>query len=217
MFAWRDAYGLAQAYAGLREASAESPSFGGRYLTASRKAELSQHLADQPFRGLLLICPVVPAPYLVADRAALYTSYSEWLTEVLLPAVREATPLSKGSASVGLAGVSMGGRMALEVFVRAKESFGALSLMQPELRVTTARSHADRLADALGASPLRIVTSKHDPYRSAVEAFANELAARSIEPNLSVVRGPHTADWMREVGTPETLLFHDRVLSRMAG
>jgi len=73
--------------------------------------------------------------------------------------------------------------------------------------------YAERLATALdGIAPKRIhiETSREDVFRKGNERLSAELDKRGIKNDLLVIPGWHDQPWLREAGTVEMLLWHDR-------
>lgn len=215
--AWRDDYGAIRDAGRLRHPPLHRLYSSVRYLADQRIRELDRSLAREPFQGLVMICPVVPIPYFTHDAHRLFDDYTRWIHDTLLPAARARAPISDDPAHLGLAGHSMGGHVAIEVFVRRPELFGALTMIQPELQQRAGRRYARRIASRmqqLGPTPAQLLTSTRDPYRHEIHLMHRELAARGVSHEFRSCFGPHTSNWMREVGTLETLLWQDRALRR---
>ncbi|NLE86592.1 MAG: hypothetical protein GX607_09360 [Myxococcales bacterium] len=210
--AWAELYGLISAYERLRRPPLERILPRARYATDERLEELNRSLAARPFEGLLLICPVTPNPYKPGPAARTLDAYTEWLFDSLLPTVRERVgPFS----ALGIDGCSLGGYAALEVFLRRPTAFATLGSVQGAFGEPRAERYATLLAEALEGKkpvPIHIETSSEDPYRKANELLARRLKDRGVEATLRVPPGPHNQPWLREIGTLEMLLWHDRHL-----
>ena len=63
----------------------------------------------------------------------------------------------------------------------------------------------------LGTRPIHLETSSQDPFLDVNRAFHKALGAAGIASTLTVGNGPHDQPWLREAGTLEMLLFHDRL------
>lgn len=208
--AWLGPYGLRRAWERLalppvtRE---EQP-----YWSAPELSELNASLAAEPFRGLAIACPFLPR----ASASGLGIGrYARWLEQVLLPAVRERAPsVSRDALATGLSGVSLGGYVSLEVFLQKPELFTTVGTVQGAFGADRAALYARRLAEV--ASKRRVgafvSSSSADPYRRANERLYRELSARGVPARISVRRGPHSQAWLREIGSLEMLLWHDRAL-----
>lgn len=217
--AWRDDYAALRNARRLRNPPVERLYQSVRYLDDRRIREINGSLEREPYRGLVMICPAVPIPYFCRDAGKLFDEYAAWIGDTLLPLARTRAPISADPARVGLAGHSMGGHFALEVFLRKPELFGSLSAIQPELQKNAGWRYARRIASRmqeLGKKPLQVLTSTRDHYRHEVRVLHGELARRGVEHAFRAPFGPHASSWMREVGTLETLLWQDRVLRGLA-
>lgn len=212
--AWGELYGLVRAYERLLHPPFDRTLQRQRYLTDQRRDELNQELGARPFGGMAVVCPVTPNPWKL-EGAYTIGRYADWLAATLLPAVRDRAPLLEGRAHVGLDGCSLGGYVGLEVFLRKPQLFGTLGVVQPAISVPGAAGYARRIADAItsaGPCPVHVETSTGDPYRKASEELARQLQRLQVPCDLRVIPGPHDQPWLREIGTAEMLLWHDRKL-----
>jgi hypothetical protein len=212
--AWLDRYGLASAYARLRRPPIRATSRRGD-LTDARRLELDASVAARPFGGLVIACPFTPNLPKRADWGAAIGSYARWIADVVVPRARAEAPVLAGAAHTGLDGCSLGGLVGLEVFLRRPEAFGAWGGVQSAFGEHRAAGFAERVKAAIAAAgprPLHVETSEGDPFHDANVRFAEELARRGLARELRVAPGPHDQPWLREVGTLEMLLFHDRAL-----
>ncbi len=215
LHAWQREYAIETAYARLRAPPIRRTDESLRFLSDRRIDELDATLAERPFQGLVLACPVTPIPYFVRRAAPLFQRYADWIDGALLPAVRAVAPVSHEAAATGIAGHSMGGQVALEVLSRKPASFAALSGLQMAIEPRQASGYARRLAEAFASTAppaLQIQTTTRDLYRDANRALGRALAERGIVSELHVPFGTHTAGWVRETGALEALLFFDRAL-----
>jgi predicted esterase len=211
--AWSERYGLCQAHARLRRPPIRRVLTDAIYLTDERLSELDRELERAPFRGMAVACPFTPNVFRAGPTALVLDRYASWLVEGLVPAL--AKELGAAQPNVGLDGVSLGGFVALEVFLRKPEAFASVGSLQAAIRVPSAETYATRLERAFekrGNVPLRLGTSSSDPGRAAHEKLAKELAKRGVTATLSVPKGPHDQRFLREAGTLELLLWHDRAL-----
>ena len=76
---------------------------------------------------MAFVCPVTPNPASFPSREKAIDRYAAWLEEVLLPAVRKELPEAK---VFGIDGCSMGGLLALEVFLRRPTLFQSFGMVQ---------------------------------------------------------------------------------------
>lgn len=210
--AWGELYGLVKAYERLRRPPLRRTLERRPYFSEERRAELNRGLAAEPFRGLALACPVTPNPYRAGPQSL--DRYADWIEKTLLPAVRERAGLAK-NAKIGLDGCSLGGYVALEVFLRKPELFATLGGVQSAFNVPAALRYADALTKTLqkvGPRRLHVETSSGDPYRKANVALSRKLTELGVKNELVVPPGPHDQPWLREIGTLEMLLWHERAL-----
>jgi hypothetical protein len=213
--AWYDLYGLPQAYARLSSPPVERTLPRERYLTDARLLELNRELSAQPFPDVALVCPFTPNVFKQHPSAPFLDGYAEYIERSLLPAVREATPILAGREHCGVSGVSLGGYVALEIFLRKPGQFSALSGVQPAFSVAAIERYATLLAGlkASGSEAcIQLVTSSYDPFRDATERLGKRLAERGVKVSSSCPLGPHDQRFLREVGTLEMLLFQARAL-----
>lgn len=215
--AWSERYGLLAAYHRLRHPPLVRTLRRARYLTDRHLAELNASLRRAPFRDMVIACPVTPNPYRARSASRLLDRYADWIAGVLLPAVRQRAPAALDGAHTALDGCSLGGYVGLEVFLRKPELFGALGGVQAAISVAAARRYAARLAETIrrvGPRALHVETSTGDPYRKANAALSKRLSELGVPNTLSVLPGPHDQPFLREAGTLEMLLWHDRQFYR---
>ena len=89
--------------------------------------------------------------------------------------------------------------------------------MQGAWGAAQGRRYAERLGEVLarvGPRPIHIESSEGDPYREPNRALSRRLGELGVPHTLLVPPGPHDQPWLREVGTLEMLLWHDRELNR---
>ncbi len=211
--AWTDRYGLCAADARLRKPPIQRTLTDAVYLTDERLSELGAELERAPYRGYAIACPYTPNVFRAGPTASVLDRYATWLVDRLLPALRR--ELDVDAMSIGLDGVSLGGYASLEVFLRRPEAFVSVGSLQGAFGPTTIDGYVGRIERAFGTSgrrPLRIATSSWDPGRQANEKLAERLNERGIPAALSVPPGPHDQRFLREAGTLELLLWHDRAL-----
>ncbi|HEX6764474.1 MAG TPA: hypothetical protein VF103_03330, partial [Polyangiaceae bacterium] len=123
--------------------------------------------------------------------------------------------LGSPNATVGLDGVSLGGYVALEVFLRRPAAFATIGSLQGAFGMGLVETYAERFERAFAANgprPLRIATSSWDPGRAANARLVEALGKRGISAASSAPPGPHDQRFLREAGTLELLLWHDRAL-----
>jgi hypothetical protein len=216
--AWTDRYGLCDAHRRLRRPPVRRTLSDAVYLTDERILELERELGRTAFAGFAIACPFTPNVFRAGPTAAVLDRYAAWLVERLLPTLEQ--ELGARAPSVGLDGVSLGGFIALEVFLRRPGAFATVGSLQAAIgagRVASYATRFERVFETHGRKPLRIATSGSDSGRATNEKLAAELVKRGIPVTLSVPPGPHDQRFLREAGTLELLLWHDRELPRSAG
>lgn len=211
--AWSQRYGLLSAYHRLKHPPITRTLRRARYLTDAHLSALNASLARRPFSDMVVACPVTPNPWRARSASRVLDDYADWIAETLLPAVRAHAPATTDAACTALDGCSLGGYVGLEVFLRKPELFGALGGVQAAISVGAARRYARRIARTLrraGPRGLHVETSSGDPYLRANLELSKQLHALGVPNTLSVLPGPHSQPFLREAGTLEMLLWHDR-------
>lgn len=213
--AWYDCYGLPQAYQRLCSAPVLRTLPQQRYLSDERLAEINLDLSAAPLRDVAFVCPFTPNVLGKNPSSPVLDGYAKYIEDVLLPAVRSATPILEGRMHLGVDGVSLGGYVALELFSRKPELFGVVGSMQGAFGVKLAQVYARRIAEAaarFGPPRVHVTTSSLDPFRDAARELAQRLAERGVAATFTLAAGPHDQTFLREAGTLEMLLFQARAL-----
>lgn len=210
--AWADLYGALAAAERLRSGHIKPLLPKAGYLTQSRCLELNAQLRADPYQDVLLVCPATPNPHQPGPAAKTLTRFSAWLEQGLLPALWENFGNRVGPRAVGLAGCSMGGYVALEVFTAKPHLFSAISVTQCAIGAWRAPGYADSLEHATSQHArlrggVHLQSSTQDPYLEATRALSRELTRRDVTHALRVSPGPHNQPWLQEIGSAETLLF----------
>jgi enterochelin esterase-like enzyme len=207
---WRDDYGLERAHRLLVEGAIDATALGG-FAKEDRVAALRASLARRAYEGLAVVTPYTPVTPRELDGARPFAAF---VKERLLAAVGRALGRAVEKARCGIDGVSMGGRLALQLAMLAPERFGAVGALQPALRTAEAEEVARALSAARARSPfaLRLVSSDDDPFLDAVRALSAALDALKEPHGLVVTGGPHDYAWNRGPGAVELLAFHERIL-----
>jgi len=212
--AWRAEYNVLDAYRSLVQGEViETPALG-----RERAREINQDLQTAPFHGMVLINPVTPIPYFQRDLGQTLERYTDWIHQELLPAVAQVAPISTAPEALGLAGVSMGGLVGLELMWRFPERFGAFCGVQIAIKRSQVQRYAWLLQRAFGhlkagqGRPIRVVTAKRDTYRWSNQAFYDALRHNHVDATFELREGAHTSRWMRQAGSLESLVWLDRTL-----
>lgn len=211
VYAWVERYGLATAYERLRKPPIARTAKRKDW-TDARLAEVSASLAKRAFGGLCLVCPYTPNVHKMADPSGKLDAYAKWIAEVVVPRARKEASVYSDVAHTAIDGCSLGGYVALEVFLRRPDAFGAVGGVQAAVSEFRAPGYADRIVKALakGTRPVHLLTSEADPFLPGNKKIAADLAKKGIACELRVLPGPHDQPWLREAGTIEMLLWHDR-------
>jgi hypothetical protein len=214
--AWIDRYGLVTSHTRLAHPPV-SPETTRGDLTAAHAREINDDLARRPYDGkVVIVCPFTPNIWRLPDPHQALDRYAQWIADVLLPEVRTKTPADASPARTGIDGCSLGGFIGLEIFLRRPELFGAWGGVQSALSEAAAPTLAGRLANAIasaGTRRLHVETSTGDAFLRGNIALSRELKKKKIPHDLAVLPGPHDQPFLREAGTLEMLLWHDRALS----
>jgi pimeloyl-ACP methyl ester carboxylesterase len=207
-YAWMERYGLGSAWQRLKRAPLARTSARGEW-TDARLEEVNAELAARPFRGMVMVCPFMPNPTSARD----LDGYAQWIELSLLPRVRAEAPTLDAPERTYLAGVSLGGYVALEVLARLPHVFGAWAGVQTAIGTFAAPGYAEKIAAGWKGAPrpMLLLTSTQDHWKASSEALAAAFAARSLAATYRVVPGPHDQPWLREAGSIETLLWLDRL------
>jgi pimeloyl-ACP methyl ester carboxylesterase len=207
--AWSHLYGLMDAYERLRTPPVQ-PILEQPRVEPERLRRINTALASNPFEGLALICPPTPDPANTKSRSRFFDGYTDWLLETVAPAARKRLP-SLGE-QLGLDGCSMGGYVALEVFLRHTEAFASFGTVQGAIGEWRVEGYVKRFQQQfarLGPRPVHIQTSTYDPFRRANETLSKKLTQAGVANDLEVIPGSHNQPWLRQLGTLEMLRWHE--------
>lgn len=213
--AWIERYGLGTCYDRLVSPPVERVDPKARHFTDERLAEINALLAAQPFRGLAVACPFTPNVYKAPKgRQATLDAYADWITDVVVPRARREANVFTDAAHTYLDGCSLGGYVGVEVFLRKPTHFGAWGSVQGALGAHRVQGYADRIAEIVkthGARPIHVETSTFDTFREVNETFSKALTKRGVPHDFTMPPGPHNQPFLRDSGTLEMLLWHDRL------
>lgn len=211
--AWLERYGLGSAWEQLASQSLAraQPSL----MSEAEHAARVSCAARQPFQGLCIVCPYLPPPRVTQASDPKFERYARWLSDALLPAVRDRVPeAARGPDQTGIAGVSLGGLVALRAGIHCAEHYSTVGSVQGAFGAGEAAYLASALAGRF-RGPGRaayVATSSFDPYRAANAALSQKLFAAGVRSEFCLRTGPHSQTWLREVGSLDLLLWHDRAL-----
>jgi enterochelin esterase-like enzyme len=211
--AWLERYGLGTAWEQLRNQTLAraQPSL----LTETENDARLRCVSRRPFQGLCVVCPYLPPPRVTQASDPKFERYARWLSDALLPAVRDRVPeAARGADQTGIAGVSLGGLVALQVGIHSAQHYSTVGSVQGAFGTGQAAALAGALADRFRGPgrAVYVATSSLDPYRAANQALSHKLLAAGVRSELCLRNGPHSQTWLREVGSVDLLLWHDRAL-----
>jgi hypothetical protein len=215
VYAWVERYGLGTAYARLRRPPLARAWRSGNLFADARLAELNTALRAQPFRGMAIACPFTPNIARQPDPDGALAAYATWIADVVVPRARKEAPVIADAAHTALDGVSLGGVVGLEVFIRRPEVFGAWGGVQGAYNAVRLPLYADKLAGVFGSAArtsIHIETSDADVFRETNVGLAALLRKKGVPVDLLMPTGMHDQLFLRESGTVEMLLWHDRRL-----
>jgi predicted esterase len=211
--AFAERYGLLSAVRRLTHPPLTRIDSGQDYFGAGRLAELNARLERRAFRCPVLLCPFTPNPYKPGGDQVL-RRFSSFVVGSLKSAVEERVGVAFPASRSMITGVSLGGYVAIELFLNDPEQFCALGTAQGAFGPNQAARYAAGVAaatDRVGRRRVEILTSSLDPYRRNNEALHRHLLARKQASSLRVSPGPHDQRWLNESGVIEMLLSADDV------
>jgi enterochelin esterase-like enzyme len=213
--AWLDRYGLSGAYDRLRTPPVEPLTEDSPYWTKERLAEVNEMLAAQPFRGMAIACPFTPnVSKSKLGRETALDRYADWITDVVIPRARQEANVLPTGRHTYLDGCSLGGYVGIEVFLRKPKEFCAWGGLQGAFGKHRVASYAKRvkeLIDTHGKRHIHIETSTLDTFREVNESFSAALTKEGVAHDFIMPPGPHNQPFLRDSGTIEMLLWHDRL------
>ncbi len=213
--AWADRYGLVSAHARLRRPPVVRTLKDAVYLTDERLRDLNEALARHPYEGLVVACPFTPNVFRQPSTPAALDHYAAWLADGVLPAIQRELGFAGDRPPTAIDGVSLGGYVSLEVFLRRPEAFDAVGSTQGAFGTALADAYGARFERAfarVGPRPVRVATSGWDKGRPASERLASRLQKKGIDARLRVTPGPHDQRWLREAGSLELLFDYANLL-----
>lgn len=172
-------------------------------------------LAERPYRPPVMVCPFTPNPYKPGGNQVL-ARFMRFVNGELRAAVEERVGAAFPASRSMIAGVSMGGFLAIEIFLQSPDKFCGLGAVQAAFGPNQALRYAAGVSKAsqrLGPRRVEILSSSFDPYRRSNELFHRHLLERKQASRLRVLPGPHDQRWLNESGIIEVLLAADDVFS----
>lgn len=212
VFAWLDRYGLGSSYARLRHLPLASTS-KRKDLTDARAQQLNDELGKKPFGGLVLVCPFTPNVWSFKSTESALDHFATFVRGPLLERVAREVPQAD-TTRVGLDGCSLGGFVAVEVAKRKPEGWRSFGVVQPAIAERKVGDYAEMLAGVASAhrTRLHVESSTYDPYLRVSKLLHEAILAKGQQSEFIAPPGPHDQPFLRDVGTIEMLMFHDRAL-----
>lgn len=213
--AFAERYGLLSAVSRLAHPPVARTLESQDFFGDGRVDEINGRLAARPFKCPILLCPFTPNPYKAGGEPTV-ARFAEFLAAPLKREVERRTQLTFPAERCMISGVSLGGYLAIEVFLSKPETFCGVGTAQGAFGPNQAARYAKRLASAAGrVGPRRveILTSTNDPYRRVNELLHRHLQEQAQASALRVSPGPHDQRWLKESGTIEMLLSADDVFA----
>lgn len=214
--AFAERYGLLTAVARLTHPPLALVDAKHDYFGEGRLAELNAQLAARPFRCPVVLCPFTPNTYKAGGDDVL-VRFAKFVTGPLKAAAEARAGVTFPATRCMVSGVSLGGYLAIELFLRYPEAFGALGTAQGAFGPQQAARYAKAFAEAcarVGPRRVEILTSSFDPYRQNNELFHRHLRQRKQASRLRVSPGPHDQRWLNESGVIEMLLSAEDVFAQ---
>ncbi len=213
--AWVDRYGLGTAYDRLRTPPVERLYKKYRYWTDERLAEVNASLKKTPLAGMAIACPYTPNVYKSPlGRKNVLDRYADWITETVIPRARKEANVLDTMKHTYLDGCSLGGYVGAEVFLRKPKQFCAWGTLQGALGAHRVQGYADRIAKIIeehGPRHIHVETSTADAFRKVNQTFSKALKKKGVAHDFIMPPGPHNQRFLRDSGTIEMLLWHDRL------
>lgn len=210
---WVDDYWLPKALRRVRKPPLTKDDLQG--FADERLDLLNQGLRQRPYRGLIIVNPYTPDRLRGNRPFAAARPLAQWVKDELLPKIQKETPARTAPGSVGIDGVSLGGRAALLVGFIEPQLFGAVTGLQAAFDEDDHELLVDAAVVAREKHPklkIRLLTSEGDFYLKINQTISKKLKAKGIDHQLVVVPGDHSYRFNRGPGVYEMLLYHDRVL-----
>jgi pimeloyl-ACP methyl ester carboxylesterase len=213
--AFAERYGLLTAVARLTHPPLSRTDEQHDYFGEGRLTELNARLAARPFRSPVLLCPFTPNTYKPGGDEVL-VRFAKFITGQLKAEAEARTGAAFPASRCMISGVSLGGYLAIEVFLRRPDVFSALGTVQGAFGVNQAARYAQAIAAAterFGPRRIEILTTSFDPYRRPNQLFHQHLTEKKQNSRLRVSPGPHDQRWLNEAGVIEMLLCADDVFA----
>lgn len=213
--AFAERYGLLSAVRRLTHPPLARTEPVSDYFGKGRLLEVNARLERRAFRCPILVCPYTPNPYQPGGNEV-RERFARFVTGPLKIAVEQRAGVTFPPARCMISGVSLGGYLAIEIFLKYPEAFCALGTAQGAFGPNQAGRYAAAVAAAtqrVGRRRIEILTSSADPYRATNEQLHRKLLQLKQAASLRVSPGPHDQRWLKESGVIDMLLAADDVFA----
>lgn len=213
--AFAERYGLLSAVARLTHPPLARTNTEHDYFGDGRLLEINARLEQRPYRCPVLVCPFTPNPYKPGGDEAL-ARFTSFVVGPMKSAIEQRVGVEFPAPRMLVAGVSLGGYLAIEIFLKKPELFCGFVSAQGAFGPQQAARYAAGVQAAVsrvGARRVEILTTTFDPYRHPNELLQRHLQERKQASRLRVSPGPHDQRWLNESGVIEMLLCADDVLA----
>lgn len=134
--------------------------------------------------------------------------------ELLDRVASEVPEADTSAARTGVDGCSLGGFVSLEVFRRKPARFGSFGVVQPAIGHRQFPGVCRGHRGPQGAAEVHVETSTADPYLLVSKDLHAALGKAGVDSSFIAPPGPHDQPFLRDAGSLEMLLWHDRALRR---
>lgn len=213
--AFAERYGLLTAVARVTHPPLSRTDPQHDYFGEGRLSELNARLTARPFRSPVVLCPFTPNTYKPGGDEVL-ERFARFITGQLKAEAEARIGTALPASRCMISGVSLGGYLAIEVFLRRPDAFCGLGTAQGAFGPNQAARYAQGIAAAterVGPRRIEILTTTFDPYRHPNQLFHQYLLAKRQASRLRVSPGPHDQRWLNEAGVIEMLMCADDVFA----
>lgn len=208
---WVVDYVLPDAFGALQRGRVTEADYGG-LVRKDHLAHVNASLRARPFGGLFVVTPYTPDLLAQPVGSPDIVQLGDWLAGDLLSQIRSRfEAATKDPTKTAIDGVSLGGRLSLEIGLSHPEAFGAVGATQPAITGRESRL-AELAAEKRARTKIRLLSSEGDPFLEPTKKLSELLRRQEIPHELAVVPGPHNARFNRGPGGIEMLLYYDREL-----
>lgn len=210
---WNVDYRLPDAFAALLRGRLARADYRG-LVTNAHLRYVNEMLRVRPFRGVCVVTPYTPDLLDQQPGSDSLRRWSDWVAGPFLQQVRAQHPfVAQTRAGTAIAGVSLGGMLALDAGLAHPQAFALVVAIQPAI---TARVPALAAKASQTRTPpeLVLITSTGDHFLAPTRELSTHLRARGISHITEEMPGPHDYVFNRGPGALEMLRLADAELAR---